>query len=118
VSDPANLLRLAGRLVEVAAARTTPAGVTVRSCKLHHRSRQMEAGLARDVVCEIEAVALGQQAQLVGLAGMGAELLVTGFLARKSLRSAKLVMHVTQIEFVEGTENGIQIEQDGQQAQG
>ncbi|MBK8336444.1 MAG: primosomal replication protein N [Sterolibacteriaceae bacterium] len=118
MSDPDNLLRLAGRLVEVAAPRTTPAGVMVRSCKLFHRSRQFEAGLARDVECEIEALALGQQAHLVGQAGMGTELVFTGFLARKSLRSAKLVMHVTQIEFVEGNENGIQIEQDGQQAQG
>ena len=118
MSDPYNLLRLSGRLVEIAAPRTTPAGLMVRLCKVHHSSRQTEAGLPRDVECEIEAVALGQQAHLLGQAAMGTELVLTGFLARKSLRSAKLVMHVTQIEFVEGNENGIQTEQDGQQAQG
>lgn len=118
MSDPDNLLRLTGRLVEIAAPRTTPAGVMVRTCKVQHRSRQIEAGLPREVECEIEAVALGQEAHLVGQAGIGTELRLTGFLARKSLRSAKLVMHVTQIEFVEGNENGIQTEQDGQQAQG
>ncbi|MGB7991481.1 MAG: primosomal replication protein N [Candidatus Methylophosphatis roskildensis] len=118
MSDLNNLLRLSGRLVEFAAPRTTPAGVMVRICKLHHHSRQIEAGLPREVECEIEAVALGQQAHLVAQAALGTELLLTGFLARKSLRSARLVMHITQIEFVEGTENGIQIEQDGHQAQG
>lgn len=108
MSDPHNLLRLSGRLVEIAATRTTPAGVAVRSCRVHHHSRQIEAGVVREVECEIEAVALGQQAHLVGQADIGTELMLTGFLARKSLHSAKLVMHVTQIEFVEGIENGIQ----------
>jgi primosomal replication protein N len=118
VSDPHNLVRLTGRLVEIAAPRTTPGGVTVRSCKVHHRSCQIEAGLPREVECEVEAVALGLEAHMVGRAGIGTELVLTGFLARKTLRSAKLVMHVTKIEFVEGKENGIQTEQDGHQAQG
>ena len=118
MSDQRNLLRFSGRLVEIAASRTTPAGLMVRSCKVHHQSRQIEAGLPREVECEIEAVALGQEAHLIGQAGIGTELMLTGFLIRKSLRSAKLVMHVTQIEFVEGTENGIQTEQDSKQAQG
>lgn len=107
MSDPDNLLRLTGRLVEIAAPRTTPAGLPVRNCKLHHVSRQIEAGQSRDVECEIDAVALGQPAHLVGQAGLGTQLRLTGFLARKSLRSAKLVMHVTQIEFVEGNQDGI-----------
>ena len=118
MSDPENLVRLTGRLVEIAAPRMTPAGMPVRHCRIHHRSQQVEADRPRDVECEIEAVALGQVAHLMAQAGLGTELRLTGFLARKSLRSAKLVLHVTQMEFVEGNRNGIQTEQDGQQAQG
>lgn len=118
MSDPENLLRLTGRLVEIAAPRTTPAGVPARNCKLLHQSRQIEAGYPREVECEIEVVALGQAAHLIAQAGLGTQMRLTGFLARKSLRSARLVMHVTQMEFVEGNRDGIQTEQDGQQAQG
>ncbi|HMV52644.1 MAG TPA: primosomal replication protein N [Rhodocyclaceae bacterium] len=118
MSDPDNQLRLTGRLVEIAAPRMTPAGVPARNCKLHHQSRQIEAGHPREVECEIEAVALGQVAHLIAQAGLGTQLRLTGFLARKSLRSARLVMHITQMEFVEGNRDGIQTEQDGQQAQG
>lgn len=118
MSDPDNLVQLTGRLVEIAALRSTPAGVPVRACKVHHVSCQIEAGHCRQVECEISAVALGQTAHLVGQAGLGTQLRLTGFLARNSLRSAKLVLHVTQVEFLEGNQNGIQTKQDGQQAQG
>lgn len=107
MNDPDNLLRITGQLVELAAPRTTPAGVPARTCKLHHVSRQIEADRDRDVDCEIDAVVLGQQAHLLGQARLGTKLRLTGFLARKSLRSAKLVMHVTEIEFVEGNQDGI-----------
>lgn len=108
-SDTAeNQVRLTAQLAEISALRTTPAGVPVRSFMLMHRSKQIEAGLPREVECEVEAMSLGQTAHLIGQAPIGAQLLLTGFLARKSLRSAKLVLHVNTIEFVEGNENGIQ----------
>lgn len=110
MSAPENLLVVTGSLIELSGTRTTPAGVAVRSFRLAHRSQQIEAGLPREVECEIEAVGLGQVANLVGRAPIGTQLRLTGFLARKSLRSAKTVMHVTEIEFLEGTQNGIQAE--------
>ena len=51
---------------------------------------------------EIAAVAFEAQARLLVTAAMGAEATVKGFLAAKSKRSKKLVLHVTEIEFSEG----------------
>jgi primosomal replication protein N len=54
------------------------------------------------VAAEIGAVAFDTQARLLAKAAMGAELTVKGFLAAKSKRSKKLVLHVNEIEFSEG----------------
>jgi hypothetical protein len=54
------------------------------------------------VQAEIGAVAFDTQARLLAKAAMGAGATVRGFLAAKSKRSKKLVLHVTEIEFSEG----------------
>ena len=62
----------------------------------------------RRVECEIQAVALGNPARLLAAAKLGDSVAVTGFLAAKSLKSQAPVLHVIEIEFKEGNENGIQ----------
>jgi len=47
-------------------------------------------------------MAFEAQARLVAGARLGAALRAGGFLAAKSRRSKKLVLHVTDIEFIEG----------------
>jgi len=54
------------------------------------------------VAAEIGAVAFDTQARLLSKAAMGTEVTVKGFLAAKSKRSKKLVLHVNEIEFSEG----------------
>ena len=67
--------------------------------RMAQESKQVEAGIPRDVSFEIQAVAFEREAGLLAAAPLGMELRVTGFLDRKGRSSATLVLHATQIEF-------------------
>lgn len=97
-----NELRLDARVAEVLPLRRTPAGVPVASCVLAHQSKQIEAGLLRDVSVELRAVAVGDLAGVLAAAEPGAAVKVSGFLAAKSMRSRNPVVHLNTIEFLEG----------------
>ena len=90
--------------------RYSPAGIPVVEFSLGHTSRQEEAAEQRKVECEVPCLLLGLQASLLNTATLGAPLTVSGFLAAKSLKNRALVLHVIEIEFIEGNENGIQTE--------
>jgi primosomal replication protein N len=53
------------------------------------------------VSAELAAVAFEAQARLVAGRPLGSGLRLAGFLAAKSARSKRLVLHVSHIEFVE-----------------
>jgi primosomal replication protein N len=57
------------------------------------------------VDAEIGAIAFDTPARLIAGARLNSALRLQGFLAAKSKRSKKLVLHVTNIEFVEGDSN-------------
>jgi primosomal replication protein N len=97
----ANHTELAGRLGERDVLRHTPAGVPVIEFRISHASEQMEAGLPRQVDCELACVAVGTVALLLKDAAPGTALKVEGFLAARSLRQKTPVLHVTAIEFEE-----------------
>ncbi|PPC80771.1 MAG: primosomal replication protein N, partial [Methylotenera sp.] len=63
---------------------------------LRHASEQNEAGMKRKVECEVNAVVLGNLA-LTGLK-LGAQIIAQGFLAKRSLKSTQLVMHINDIK--------------------
>ena len=84
------------------ALRYTPAGVPAVEFKLRHESEQGEAGGVRRVEAEIGGIAFEAQARLLAAAKLNTELRLQGFLGAKSKRSKKLVLHVTNVEFVEG----------------
>jgi primosomal replication protein N len=88
--------------VELGALRFTPAGVPVVEFKLEHQSEQDEAGTRRKVSAEVSAVAFEAQARLLAAAKLGSEMRLQGFLSARTQRSRKLVLHVTNIEFIEG----------------
>jgi primosomal replication protein N len=112
-----NRLEISGVLTELKALRHTPAGVPVVEFRLRHESARVEAGARRKVNAEIDAVAFEAQARLLaaGTGGnapgagrnapgaLGRQLKVEGFLCAKSRQSRKPVLHVTNIEFVEGS---------------
>ena len=52
---------------------------------------------------EIGAIAFEANARLIAGRPLGSEMRLAGFLSAKSKRSNKLMLHVTHIEFVEGT---------------
>lgn len=105
-----NTLCIAGRLIELAPMRYTPAGVPLVSFVLEHTSRQIENEVERDVTCELQALALGDVAQTMRSVLPGWKIEATGFLAAKNKRSKMPVLHVTNIKFLEGIENGFQTE--------
>jgi primosomal replication protein N len=97
-----NRLELSGRLLELGQLRHTPAGVAALEFKLAHESEQQEAGVTRKVQAEIGAIAFEAQARLMAARPLGSQVKVEGFLSAKSKRAKRLMLHVTNIEFVEG----------------
>ena len=53
----------------------------------------------------MSAVAFETQAKLLAARPLGSSLKVQGFLGAKSKRSKRLVLHVTDIEFIEGEQH-------------
>ena len=73
--------------------------------KLDHESEQDEAGAKRRIRAEMAAIAFETQARLIAGAKLNCEARVQGFLGAKSKRSKKLVLHVNNIEFMEGEQH-------------
>ena len=82
--------------------RYTPAGVAAVEFRLRHESELDEAGARRRINAEIAGIAFEAQARLLAKASLNAEIKLHGFLAAKSKRSKRLVLHVTNVEFIEG----------------
>jgi primosomal replication protein N len=70
--------------------------------RLQHESQQDEAGGRRSIQAELAAIAFETQAKLLAGSKLGVGLKITGFLGARSKRSKRLVLHVTNIEFIEG----------------
>jgi primosomal replication protein N len=83
-------------VVQIEPLRYTPAGIPLLSIVLRHVSEQIEAGMKRKVECEVNAVVLGDLA-LKGLK-QGVQVVAQGFLAKRSLKSTQLVMHINDIK--------------------
>jgi len=98
----ANQVSLSGTLVERGTLRYTPAGLAAVEFRISHDSTKVEAGTERRVRAEVPAVAFDTVARQVATTELGTALRAQGFLAAKSQRSAKIVLHVTNIEFMEG----------------
>ena len=86
-----------GELVELDCLRHTPAGIARIELKIRHASTRQEAGMARQVQCEIPALAFGAVAERTAALHAGQRVKAEGFLAQRSLRSAQLVMHIDNI---------------------
>ena len=96
-----NRLVLAGEVTEVAGLRYTPAGIPLLAFSLKHASQQNEAGMKRLVECEVPAVAMAQLAEQARELKPGSRARVAGFLARKSLNSRQLILHINALEIIE-----------------
>jgi primosomal replication protein N len=95
-----NRVVLGGRIAEMGELRHTPAGTPIVEFAVSHVSRQIEAGIARNVECEMAAVAVGEVARRAGLLGAGAAVRLEGFLASRSRGSRQPVLHVNSFEII------------------
>ena len=96
-----NRLQIAGVVGNSPETRFTPAGIPIARFTLKHQSLQSEAGMQRQVICNIGVVASGealQQSEKQLQTGEGVR--VSGFLARANNRQGenRLILHAEQIE--------------------
>jgi primosomal replication protein N len=89
---------LTAALVAKEALRYTPAGIPVIECQLEHSGDVQEAGIARKVRMSVEAIAIGSVHKQLDQMELGRFARYEGFLTHKSLRSQRLVFHITHIE--------------------
>lgn len=89
-------MRIRAALVAKAALRHTPAGMAVAEAGFRYEDSVAEAGLLRQLGFEFAAVALGPVAMALEREPLGAALELGGFIAPRTRRSAKLVVHITE----------------------
>jgi len=92
----ANEVALSGELTAIEPLRYTPAGIPLLSFKLKHQSRQVEAGLKRQVECEMGGVAMAEVAVAMSRLKPGQAVRMSGFLNRRNRMSTQLILHVTE----------------------
>jgi len=86
---------LTGELATIEPLRYTPAGIPLLAFRLLHRSRQTEAGLKRQVECEMGGVAMADVAVAMARLKPGQAVKLSGFLNRKNRLSTQLILHAT-----------------------
>ena len=96
----ANEIALSGELTTVEPLRYTPAGIPLLGFKLMHRSNQTEAGLKRQVECEMGGVAMAEVAVSMARLKPGQAVRVSGFLNRKNRMSTQLILHATEAKAI------------------
>lgn len=97
-----NAVVLSGTLIGRDELRHTPAGMPALNFRIGHASEQLEAGKARNVRLEIDAVALGEVAEQMSRAPLQAEFRFEGFLALRSKMSRLPILHVNRFELNRG----------------
>lgn len=88
---------ICGKIIKRGVLRYTPAGIPVIEFTVNHVSQQIEAGVARQIMCEIFTVALGQIALTIAELKINSKIRLTGFLNRKSHLSHQLVLHANDV---------------------
>ena len=86
---------MSGELTTIEPLRYTPAGIPLLGFRLLHRSRQTEAGLKRQVECEMGGVAMAEVAVAMSRLKPGQAVKLSGFLNRKNRLSTQLILHAT-----------------------
>jgi primosomal replication protein N len=97
-----NQVRLRAVPVARGALRHTPAGIPVAELSLRHEGAVTEAGIERQLGFEFSAVAIGPVAIALEREPLGSTLDIAGFIAPKSRRSSRLIVHITEYESIKG----------------
>ena len=97
-----NRLQISAVSVARSALRYTPAGVAVTEGSFRHSGAVIEAGSQRQLDYEFAAVAVGPVALGLDREPLGRSLEISGFIAPKSRRSSRLIVHITEYASTEG----------------
>lgn len=95
-----NKLVLSGEVVQIEPLRYTPAGLPLLSFVVRHASEQLEAGIKRKVECEMAVVAIGDIARQAQRIELSSQVKLAGFIAKRSLKSTQLVLHLNALEII------------------
>lgn len=91
-----NHISISGVLTAKEEVRYTPAGLVVFEGTFHHRTEVLEAGRSRTLEYDFPAVSFGPVAQALQNVPLGTELRIQGFLAPRSQRAQRLIVHITE----------------------
>lgn len=97
-----NQLRIRGKAVAKSALRYTPAGIAVLEASFEHEGSVTEATTERTLAFEFSAIALGAVAQALDREPLGKPMMLEGFIAPRTRRSTRLMMHITEYKASEG----------------
>lgn len=91
---------MTGEVVQLDALRYTPAGLPLLGFVVRHASEQIEADMKRKVECEVPVIAIGQIAEQARAIQVASQVKLAGFLAKRSLKSPQLVLHLNAFEII------------------
>ena len=97
-----NQLRIRGKAVAKSALRYTPAGIAVLEASFAHEGTVTEATAERTLAFAFSVIALGAVAQALDREPLGRPMMLEGFIAPRTRRSTRLVMHITEYKASEG----------------
>ena len=100
--DCSNRFVIDGKLVELENLRYTPAGIARIGLKIRHVSTRQEAGISRQVACEVPVLAFGDVALQASQMHPGQHVMAEGFIAQRSQHNKQLVLHINNIRLEEG----------------
>jgi primosomal replication protein N len=95
-----NKLVVSGEVVQLDALRYTPAGLPLLSFTVRHHSEQTEAEMQRKVECEVPVIAIGKIAEQAKAIQVASQVKLAGFIAKRSLKSSQLVLHLNAFEII------------------
>jgi len=76
--------------------RYTPAGIAIAEGSFRFSGAMMEAGTERQLDFEFPAIAVGPVALGLDREPLGQPLLISGFVAPRTRRSNRLIVHITE----------------------
>ena len=97
-----NRIRLRARLVARDTMRYTPAGLPAIDARFRHSGSVTEAGTERTLDFEFDALALGPVAERLSALPLDAETELDGFVAPRSRRGTRLVVHINEYTRITG----------------
>lgn len=95
-----NQIRIHAKAVAKSTLRFTPAGIAVLEASFMHDGTVTEAAAERTLAFEFSAVAVGAIAQALEREPLGISMALAGFIAPRTRRSTRLVVHVTEYEVI------------------